>query len=570
MDVELPNGTVVEGVPDGTTRQQMAQRLKAGGQQVPDDWLKPQAPKRKDFITEAAGAVVEPVLGAAGGFAGSIAGPAAGLMTAPARWMGLTQKGPEEVQKSVEEALRPEPKTVAGASPYNPLNFIPRAIGMPFEKLAGGAQKMLPPVSGEEAGKFWPEVRAGAGRGLAEAVRQLPNLLGAKFGKMAEARLPEIRAGLETEKSLAAPGNVIRDQAQAAGYKTPPETGVKAAAAGITGKAKVEKIISAQNADNASRRFAKEVGMPEDMPLTRENIQNRIEAAYAGRQEMEAAIGPKLKMTDNFKSAMEGTLAKITEQIEHNPEVNRDLRTPQRLIRTYLKKMEPIEVPAGKIVDEKGRPLIPATQVARDAAMTTSEVSHDISKLRQQASKDFQELNPELGYSRLGIANQLEGLFEENLAKAPKGQALVDKFRADRVLQAKLHFMDRVVTPDGTVDLAKVASLSETKAYKTALTGELKAAADFAKTYRKAAQKPTGESAPRLTVLDGLFAVGAFTAGHPMAAAAEIGGRLAVPALAERGLLQNRTPPYLPNIWQRGLPFAAPGVGVMAGQQDRQ
>lgn len=39
MDVRLPDGTVVTGVPDGTTRAQLVTRLKAGGHAVPAEWL---------------------------------------------------------------------------------------------------------------------------------------------------------------------------------------------------------------------------------------------------------------------------------------------------------------------------------------------------------------------------------------------------------------------------------------------------------------------------------------------------------------------------------------------------
>ena len=39
MDVTLPDGTVIKGVPDGTTRAQLADKLKASGMKVPDSWM---------------------------------------------------------------------------------------------------------------------------------------------------------------------------------------------------------------------------------------------------------------------------------------------------------------------------------------------------------------------------------------------------------------------------------------------------------------------------------------------------------------------------------------------------
>lgn len=44
MDVTLPNGQVINGVPDGTTKAQLAQKLQANGMDVPKEWLAPPAP----------------------------------------------------------------------------------------------------------------------------------------------------------------------------------------------------------------------------------------------------------------------------------------------------------------------------------------------------------------------------------------------------------------------------------------------------------------------------------------------------------------------------------------------
>ena len=43
MDVQLPDGTVVQGVPDGTTKMQLAQKLHDNGRAVPPEWLAPPA-----------------------------------------------------------------------------------------------------------------------------------------------------------------------------------------------------------------------------------------------------------------------------------------------------------------------------------------------------------------------------------------------------------------------------------------------------------------------------------------------------------------------------------------------
>ena len=48
MNVTLPDGTIVKDIPDGTTKAQLAEKLKANGHTVPDEWLTPIAPKKTD------------------------------------------------------------------------------------------------------------------------------------------------------------------------------------------------------------------------------------------------------------------------------------------------------------------------------------------------------------------------------------------------------------------------------------------------------------------------------------------------------------------------------------------
>src|SRR6267378_986954 len=43
MDVQLPDGTVIKGIPEGTTKAQLAEKLKANGRDVPKEWTS--APK---------------------------------------------------------------------------------------------------------------------------------------------------------------------------------------------------------------------------------------------------------------------------------------------------------------------------------------------------------------------------------------------------------------------------------------------------------------------------------------------------------------------------------------------
>lgn len=58
MDVRLPDGTLIQGVPDTITRTELATKLKANGMAVPADWLS-DAPKAEPSISEKAGAALK-------------------------------------------------------------------------------------------------------------------------------------------------------------------------------------------------------------------------------------------------------------------------------------------------------------------------------------------------------------------------------------------------------------------------------------------------------------------------------------------------------------------------------
>jgi len=594
----------------------------AGGHFVPDD--PGETKKKKDddhdfefFTKEALGAIGEPVLKMASGTLAKPISDIAGLTQIGMQGLrragvpGIEERDPSKVKEDVQRAFTYDPRTASGRSPMNPLNAIPGYIGKGLDWVGDKAQQ------GTEKGLnkigVPPTWSGPISSGVKEAVEQAPGFLGAKGGAKLAEGLPAKQAALDAAKKIEAPQEAIRAAAKMDKehpYITPPEHGVKAAAAGLTSKTRSEKIISKQNSESATYRFAKEVGMEEGTPLTPENIKERITQAYEGRQAMEAAVGPKLNVTPQFVNGMDDSLKKIVTQIRDNPSLNSDMVPAAGIIRGYLKKLEPPKEPVpgssatspkifktiGESAAEQPGPRLagvlerasmdlyphgyggvhPARSMPLPAApkleLSTDAVSHDISKLRDQAKTHFRAGDNALGYSKLGVANQLEQLFEDNLKATGKAD-LVDKFKADRVLQAKLHFIEDVVTPDGKVDLSKVASKANSKRYKGALTGELKTAADFARTWKKAAQPLTGEADPRFSVFDGMLAMGSATAAiatmNPwlMApAAGELAGRYGVPGMAKRGMLQNAPPNYQVGATQRALPGVATGLGIEASQ----
>lgn len=494
--------------------------------------------KGPGLMREAVGSVAEPVMAMGSGMVAKPVSDVAGLAATGKEMISPTPGGgdPSGFKREVQESMTYQPRTKAGqaTTQYNPLALIGKLIS----SMAGKAGQLAAPP--QTSGP----VQSALGSGLTEAIEQAPGLLGAKAGgKLAEG-LPAKQAALDVAKGENVMKDTVRDTAQASGYITPPEHGIKSGAAGLAGKSKVEKIISEKNVDNATVKLGAEVGTPEGGSLSKEEFARLKDEAGKDYEAMTAAAGPKLEPTPAFRSAIQATLKGIDEALERNPEANAPLKTSQRLLRAFEKQTD----------------------------FPTEATLKDIQNQRKWAKADFQKGNNETATARLGIANKLEDMFQENLAKTGD-QALVDNFKKARERFAKIYLLERITNDaTGKVDLTKLASLSDSKAYKGVLTGAFKDAADFAKTYRKAAQKSTGEAAPRLTVFDGMFAAGALGSMHPGmigASLGEIGGRLAVPAMAGRGMLQNKTPSYqaskLPPQLVRAL-----GIGTGAEAQQLQ
>jgi hypothetical protein len=121
VNVTLPDGTTITDVPDGTTRQQLAQKLRAAGRNVPDDWLKADSPKQGQeakegpFSKTLGGAeallatVSSPVAALAGNVAGAVRSLTGGKYGTPEGVEQGIQTG-----NKVSDAMTYEPRTRTG------------------------------------------------------------------------------------------------------------------------------------------------------------------------------------------------------------------------------------------------------------------------------------------------------------------------------------------------------------------------------------------------------------------------------------------------------------------------
>lgn len=175
MDVRLPDGTIIKGVPDGTTKAQLAEKLQRNGMAVPSEWLAPSAPEP---TAVKAGKVLNSIprqLGLTARYA--IEGPAqlAQLVTEPIRrivtdpLLGVKTKPLSEQASGLATMLGlPSPE---GANERVVADATRLVAGAGSAGLAGGATRGLGGLA-ERAGSFFAanplqQLSSAAGAGLA-------------------------------------------------------------------------------------------------------------------------------------------------------------------------------------------------------------------------------------------------------------------------------------------------------------------------------------------------------------------------------------------------------------------
>jgi hypothetical protein len=201
MDVRLPNGTVIRGVPDGTTRAQLAQKLQTNGMQVPAEWMAPTREERRAAMVASNPGEYDPASpefqakNGAGGFGGAmrdvgraavrapltigdtaltvgrnmVAAPVAGLagaVTAPLGFIpGMQGVGARNVER-VQNFIAGQPLTDGGEA-------VSGALAYPFEKLA---------QAGDWAGQKASDATGSPliGAGVNTAIQSIPALLGGR------------------------------------------------------------------------------------------------------------------------------------------------------------------------------------------------------------------------------------------------------------------------------------------------------------------------------------------------------------------------------------------------------
>lgn len=447
---------------------------------------------------------------------------------------------PQGFVEDVRSRMTFEPRTPSGQAiaKYNPLALTGRGIDYIGGKV-GQAAENVTAYSG-----LPPDVSSGIGRGVHEAFNQAPGILGAKFSSVREASLPSRQAAMDIVRGENLPKDTIRDLAQSRGIITPVEENNWVSR--VLGATNINRIASESAADVGTRLIAKELGIPEGVAMTPDELasgrnakgkvydkvveegdklKHTVEKPTAEGvvlSEEGIPLVPKsmkseevsgFKVDDQYKARMRELITPIAEKLESNPKTFSSLRESLGLLSENLDK----DVIAPRIAVDA------ISQLRNDAR---AGINSEDNSIRANAKVS------------LGIADELESMIDRNLTQVGKSDLVTELQDARRHI-AKSHQIEEVLMPDGKVDLRKLYN----KSVGTGSTGAIKEMADYAGAFGRGVQRdPTppnilsaGTIGKGLT-LDSL-------SGAPINLGIT-GARWLAPYAAKKGWAQKKTPDY--------------------------
>lgn len=265
MDVEMPDGTIIQGVPEGTSKAEILRRYQA------------KQPPSKDIPTGMRGGLEA----AASLASGTVAGPASGY----AGIAGAVLPGPQgqgaEWQRKTQEALTYAPRTEMGKRSTE-------AASYPFVKLSELAER----AGGAVTDVAGPEVGTAANVSL----NAIPLALGGALPRTAK----------PVPKTL--PKMAIKEAAEAGYYITPTQQGkgiLPRAVEGLVSSAKMEKLASIKNQEITNNLIREDIGLKPKEPIsygTLEAKRNEAGKAYEAVKSAVKEIKPDSKFQQDLNA----------------------------------------------------------------------------------------------------------------------------------------------------------------------------------------------------------------------------------------------------------------------------
>lgn len=457
MDVQLPDGTILKGVPDGTTKDQIATKLQASGRDVPKDWLTPKEPEMSGLRSAGETAI------GAGKELGEQALSAVNTLN-PAATAG----------RAITEAIKhpTEAKEAVLASAKGVKEAVTHPVDTAKGALTDWMERTHLPVSGVDTSPKTPQQAQERGAAIVQG---------------AEALIPA--------------GGAIRDIAKVGAL--PIERALAPAAEKIAarGEAKTAEKVAAGQEKNDLIRDVRKLGLRLTSQDVGAPIGKRVEA-LASRPQLEREISQSNAAKVKEAAAKDVGIKEPLSKGVVNREIGTTIqsyRKPRGLGRVDLAsdtkwKNDLAEVKgiAGKEALDFPEDVMP--QIDKEVAKfdkpsaDADSIVTKIAKLRERASDNFSGNADDKALARAQrkIATAMEEAIERHAEGIGKS-GVIKQFREDRTRLAKLYTIKDALTEGGELDLGVL----EKELNKDApLTGNLRTLARAKAAFDRSFQNP--------------------------------------------------------------------------------
>lgn len=441
-----------------------------------------------DLYTNIPGAVLEPALKMATGMVAKPVSDIAGIAALTKDVVSGNKNGdPQGFKRYVQQALTYEPRTAAGKSELNPLNFVPEAIGK-------GINAVVEPVAETIAGDSASDQPRGmAANAVREGIPQALGIAGAKYSQnlsKAAAVQAQAREAIKRRQALTgAQKNVNIVQAKEAGFKLPPsESGggrVMQTIEGAVGRGKLVDEMENFNARKATQIIHDDLGLPEHVPLTTGAVEEVISNA-----------------------------GKVYEKI-------RGIDKPFVADKTYLKDLAVMQTKMVAMKKNKTTWNPEFADIMDDMKKSLREPSEavDLMKsLRADSSRNFAAAEnattakpnvTELAKFQKQAAKNLEDLVHRNLEKRGLSDLSAEFIDARKTI-AKSKTIQKVLDENGIINAEKLGHLKERGAF---MSEGMDKVAKFGRAFQDVAGKPKASSTVPVTAWEGMLGAGGAGAG---------------------------------------------------------
>lgn len=382
--------------------------------------VQPPKPGYKPTVfEETTGAVVEPIMKMSSGIIAKPVSDVAGLGSLVARVFGIDGQDPLTVKKNVQKAWTYEPRTAAGKSEYNPLNFVPDVIGKGIGAVTDPTMKALRGDSSADS------ARGMAANFVGEAVPQALGFVGVK-------NVPAF------QKNLNAPA--ISRSAEQVAAREAAKTAAKEAAS-------TSDWQRAAAIDAAKK--AKEHGILLDTSVSNPTLANRTTGTIAGGS---IKVGESMakananRWGDAYKKSV-GLDTKQPLNLATYEALRTKMAAPYREVAKMgdmvadegiVKSLNSISVPdviAKEAAAPKMAHIVDAAVAKAERGMNGAQILEEIKTLRKTGnslkSKSADPISLAEGKAYLEVAKVFEDMLDKNLVNNPKLLDQVRKARTD-------------------------------------------------------------------------------------------------------------------------------------------